>query len=85
MVPDAFYMVWRNGGSCPTKRHETIESAREESRRLAESNPCIEFFVMRAIEGVTYTENPFRIRNFRKQKEIEIEDVLSHNRYMGRV
>jgi hypothetical protein len=69
MVPEAFYLVWKSGGDAPTKRHELIESAREEARRLAKDNPQIEFFVMRAIEGVIYTENPWRCRNFCKQKE----------------
>lgn len=68
-VPEAFYMVWRAGGDSPTRRHDTIESAREESRRLAKENPCMEFFILRAIEGVIYTENPYRIRNFKKQHE----------------
>jgi len=69
MVENAFYMVWRNGGNCPTRRHELIESAREEAKRLAKDNPCQEFFVTRAIEGVIYNENPYRCRNFRKQPE----------------
>jgi len=69
MVPDAFYMVWRNGGYAPTKKHETIESAREESRRLAKQEPQVEYFILRVIEGVMYNENPYRVRNFKKQKE----------------
>ena len=69
MEKDAFYLVWKSGGDAPTKRHELVESAREEARRLAESNPGMEFFIMRVIEGVTYSENPWRMRNFKKQKE----------------
>ena len=69
MVENAFYLVWKSGGDAPSRRHELIESAREEAKRLAKDNPGIEFFVTRAIEGVMYTENPFRIRNFKKQKE----------------
>jgi hypothetical protein len=82
MSPDTFYLVWKSGGDAPTKRHELIESAREEARRLAHDNPCIEFFVMRTIEGVTYTENPWRMRNFKKQKEaIPTEDERTAARH----
>ena len=65
MVDDAFYLVWKSGGDCPTKRYMEIENAREEARRLAQENHCIEFFVLRVLEGVTYNESPFRCRNFK--------------------
>ena len=77
MVENAFYLVWKSGGDTPTKRHELIESAREEAKRLAKDNPGIEFFVTRAIEGVIYTENPWRCRNFKKKVEREWDGPLN--------
>ena len=73
MVADSFYLVWREGGNIPKIKHSTIESARKESRRLAQDFPQVEFFVCRAIEGVTYLENPFKVRCFKKQNEKESE------------
>lgn len=52
----------------PIKRHMIIEEAREESRRLAKGYPGVESFVLRAVEGVTYKEQPYTVRNFKKQK-----------------
>uniref|UniRef100_A0A6M3XYF4 Uncharacterized protein n=1 Tax=viral metagenome TaxID=1070528 RepID=A0A6M3XYF4_9ZZZZ len=63
----AFYMVWRAESGDPVKKHETIELAREEARRLARLHPCIEFFVLRAVEGWSYRENPWRSRSFCKE------------------
>lgn len=63
----SFYMVWRGGGLNPTVRHENIDKAREEARRLAQSEPGIEFFVLRAVEGHTYNEYPWRTRSFCKK------------------
>ena len=63
----SFYMVWRDMGGNPIKRHETIEAAREEARRLAQENPCIEFFVLRVVEGWAYREDPWRSRSFCKK------------------
>jgi hypothetical protein len=67
MKQESFYLVWNTIAGKPVVRHETLEKAREEARRLAQNNPCIEFFVLRAIEGITYREDPWRIRTFCKR------------------
>jgi hypothetical protein len=67
-VDNAFYLVWKGGGDTPTRRHDTIEEARMEQRRLAMENPGMEFFVLRAISGVIYRDDPWRCRNFKHQK-----------------
>jgi hypothetical protein len=36
---DLFWMCQRNTGRRPVKRHDSLESATEEARRLAENNP----------------------------------------------
>lgn len=61
-MPDSIYVVWNPSAENPKKRHETLESAREESRRLAQANPGQEFFVLRAVEAVMYREDPWRHR-----------------------
>lgn len=35
MKTDKFWMVFRDGGQCPTKRHATEEGACQEAERLA--------------------------------------------------
>ena len=67
MEQESFYMVWNPKASKPIKRHNSCEEAREEARRLAQNNPCIEFFVLRAVEGITYREDPWRTRSFCKR------------------
>ena len=67
MEKEGFYLVWTPGGGIPIKRHYTCQEAREEARRLAQNNPCIEFFVLRAVEGITYREDPWRTRSFCKR------------------
>ena len=63
----SFYLVWNPGREMPKKRHKTLEDARAEAKRLAENEPCIEFFVLRAVEGIAYREDPWRIRSFCKR------------------
>lgn len=46
-----FWLVWRNGGGAPTKKHTSQASARKEAERLARANPGAEFVVLRS-EGV---------------------------------
>lgn len=42
----SFFMVWRNQGSSPTKKHETYEQALKEAERLVKNNPNIKFYVL---------------------------------------
>lgn len=47
-----FWMVWREGGSSPTYRHQTKEAATLEAERLAKSNPDQVFYVLKATGAV---------------------------------
>lgn len=61
---ESFYVVWNPGGDAPFVRHGSVEKAREEARRLALLNPSAEFFVLRAVESVQYSTNPFVCRSY---------------------
>lgn len=63
------YFVFRLGGASPTKMHETLESARQESRRLCELNKGATFYVMRAIESVQYRTDPYQVTNYSKKEK----------------
>jgi hypothetical protein len=65
---ESFYVVWNPMDHNPIKRHDSLESAREEAKRLAQANPGIEFITLRAIQGITYSADPWRIRQFCKSK-----------------
>jgi hypothetical protein len=41
-----YYMVHRVDGRCPSVKHDTLEAAFEEVKRLASSYPGIEFTVL---------------------------------------
>jgi hypothetical protein len=43
-----FWFVWGVGEAAPKRRHETLEGARGEARRLAELHPAAEFLVFAA-------------------------------------
>jgi hypothetical protein len=43
-----FWMVWREGGNVPTKKHPTENEARIEAERLARANTGHAFVVLRA-------------------------------------
>lgn len=43
-----FWMVWREGGNAPTKRHFTQMGACAEAKRLCALHPGQRFFVMQA-------------------------------------
>lgn len=60
------YFVWCQTRDLPTRAHSDMDSARAESRRLAEANPEVEFMVVRAVESVRYTAFPLRITNYCK-------------------
>lgn len=63
---EVIYLVWNPGGTNPTCRHNTIESARNEARRLCQLHHGQEFFVLRAIESVQYRTDPFVCKNYSK-------------------
>ena len=63
------YFVFKLGGASPTKIHETLESARQESRRLCELDKGATFCVMRAIESVQYRTNPYQVTNYSKREK----------------
>lgn len=52
-----FWMVWREGGSSPTYRHQTKEAATAEAERLAKSNPDQVFYVLKATGAVLARSN----------------------------
>lgn len=58
------YLVWNPNGTNPKCRHDSVESARAEAKRLSEANPNQEFFVLRAVESVEYRTNPFICKNY---------------------
>lgn len=66
MTERSLYLVWNPGGENPKHQHANVELARTEARRLAELNPGIEFYVLRAVEGVEYRNDPWRYRTFCK-------------------
>ena len=64
---DSQYYVWNKGNGEPKKIHPTLELAREESNRLAKTNPGMEIFIVRVVESVIYNESPFRYKHFCKR------------------
>jgi len=66
MKENSIYMVWNPNGSVPVKRHDCIEQARFEARRLAELEKGQEFFILRAVESHKYSDSPWRVRTFCK-------------------
>lgn len=44
--PKAYWVVWREGGSVPTKKHATRADAEQEAIRLASYNPGYRFVVL---------------------------------------
>lgn len=49
---DKFFMVWRDKGSSPNKKHETYEAAQEEAKRLVKNNPNVTFYVLEALDEI---------------------------------
>lgn len=66
---DSRYYVFKLGGASPKKVHETLESARQESRRLCELNKGAVFYVMRAVESVQYRIDPYQVTNYSKKEK----------------
>lgn len=46
-----FWMVWNPARKAPAFRHQALELAQAEARRLAALAPGEEFYVLRAIDG----------------------------------
>ena len=63
----SIYLVWNPDGDKPKKKHNSVDEARKEARRLAEENHGAEFYVLRAVEAVRYRTGPFECRNFCKR------------------
>jgi hypothetical protein len=47
--PPRFWMVWRAGGSAPTRCHTSRQIAEDEAGRLAKKHPGARFFVLKAV------------------------------------
>lgn len=47
-----FWMVYGEGQRAPTYKHDTADAARLEAARLAEQNPGVSFYVLKAKYGV---------------------------------
>ena len=69
MRTESIYYVFNPLGNTPKVIHNTLESAREEARRLAATHPTVEFFVVRAIESIKYRTDPFVVVNYSKKEK----------------
>jgi hypothetical protein len=67
MIYRTFYVVWAPTNGPAFRRHDTMEAARDEARRLCQLNHGSEFFVMRACESVQYRTDPFVTKTFSKK------------------
>ena len=67
-MPESIYIVWNTSKGIPFKRHDTVESARGEARRLCEENHGHEFFVARVIESVKFRRDPYETKMYGKSK-----------------
>lgn len=63
---EKFWMVWSPQGSRPTRKHYTRESADTEASRLANANPGMEFFTLKAVQGVTADSPRLRLIKLNK-------------------
>lgn len=55
-----FWMVYGMNQSAPVARHKTFESAANESKRLARSNPGVEFYVLATVARAVKADVDFR-------------------------
>jgi len=66
---ESAYFVWCPELGRPTRRHDSLDSAQSEARRLCQmqENHGREFFVLRAVESIQYRTDPFLCRNYSKK------------------
>lgn len=56
------YMIFNaNGGDIPRIRHEALGDARKEAKRLAQKEPNANFYILKVVESVRMSWNPFEI------------------------
>ncbi len=68
-MTESIYFVFNPAGDVPKRRHATVHEAREEARRLATLQQGQTFFVVRAIESITYRVDPFQVTNYCKKEK----------------
>jgi hypothetical protein len=66
-MTESFYVVWNPLENRPA-RYADIMQATEAARRLAQANPGDEIITFRAIQGITWSADPWRTRQFCKSK-----------------
>lgn len=50
-MEQTFWMVWNPARNAPTCKHESLDSAEREAKRLARINPDEQFFVLESVSG----------------------------------
>lgn len=57
-----FYMVYREGGGTPTKKHETeIDAIKEAERLISANNNVVKFFILKAVSKVERKPTPISV------------------------
>lgn len=67
--PKAFWMVWRENGPAPTKKHATRAEAEKEAMRLASFSPGSRFVVLVSQTAVVQPKRPVEVTYFRGEGE----------------
>lgn len=49
-----FWLIWREHGNAPTKRHHNLFGAEVEAERLARANPGARYFVTKVDGAVSF-------------------------------
>lgn len=70
---DNFWLIWREDGGVPTRKHFSAEAARREAKRLAQKHPGKEFYVLRKT-SLFITPNTMK-RKLKKSIELTAEDL----------
>lgn len=60
---DSYWMIFREYGTAPTKKHADEKSAREEANRLALKNPGHKFLVMRVVAEYMTEQPKVEVKN----------------------
>lgn len=55
-MPEQFWMVYGIGKKSPTYRHDSLNSALAEAKRLARENPGLTFVVLEAVGAIVKRE-----------------------------